>query len=107
MKVLIGIRRTTQTIPDVSYSIIEGQSTEIITTGSEEYIKKFVKNIRNLEKDLPSLHKAKFEFDEEGWKDCESDEEIENIGQNLSDKIYVANSLKKYSTVLLIDAEIL
>jgi hypothetical protein len=107
MKVLIGIRRTSQsTGNDVSYSIIEGQSTEIITTGSEEFIRNFVKEIRELEKELPRLYKEKFEFDEWGWEG-KSEKECEEIDMKMTDKINHANSLKKYSTVLLIDGEIL
>jgi hypothetical protein len=107
MKVLIGIRRTSQMAGSNEHSpMIEGQSTEIITTGSEEFIRNFVKEIRELEKELPSLYKEKFEFDEWGWEG-KSEKECEEIDMKMTDKINHANSLKKYSTVLLIDGEIL
>lgn len=107
MKVLIGIRRTSQLAGSDEFApSIEGQSTEILTTGSEEFIRTFVKEIRELEKELPRLYKEKFEFDGWGYK-SKTEKECEEFDEMIIDKINHANSLKKYSTVLLIDGEIL
>lgn len=107
MKVLIGIRETSQMAGSNEHSpMIEGQSTEIITTGSEEFIRQFVKEIRELEKGLPNLYKEKFEFDEWGYKG-KTEKECEEFDDIIIDKINHANTLKKYRTLLLIDGEIL
>lgn len=107
MKILIGIRKTSQLSGIYEDAVqIEGQSTDVITTGSEEFVRGFVKEIRELEKELPQLYKERYHFEEYDYVGY-SEEEYNKIVCEYNDKINNANTLKKYKTVIMIDGDIL
>ncbi len=107
MKVLIGIKRTSQLSGIYEDAVrIDGQSTTIITSGTEEEVRSFVKKYRELEKQLPSLRDKHHEFAEYGWQG-KSEEECEKIEVEFNELIDEASTLEKYNTVLMISGELL
>ena len=103
VKVLIGIRRTSQMAGIYEDSpLIRGQQTDIITTGTEEEVRSFVKKFKNLEKELPKLTDQLDRFLENFYSTV-SEETLAELER----KIIEAKTLKKYDTVLMIDGEII